>query len=115
MSCEPAVFTSNMSPAKLASVVHTADNSRLNISYIGNISTANLSLFNAFLVSQLTLNLISVGQLCELGFSVYFSDRGCVVQEPETVQIIGIGHRVGRLFELVSLLTPSKVVLFVLP
>ena len=74
MTSEPAVFTSNVSREKPTSAVHMADNSKLNISHIGDISIANLSLSNAFLIPQLTLNLISVGQLCELGFGVYFSD-----------------------------------------
>jgi len=56
------------------------------------------------------LNLLSVNQLCELGFGVYFSDRGCVVQDPLTRQIIGTGRKVGRLFELVSLKVPSQPV-----
>ena len=79
MTSEPAIFTSNMNLANPDSVLHMADKSKLNISHIGDILSANSSLSNAFLVPQLSLNLISVGQLCELGFGVYFSDRRCVV------------------------------------
>jgi len=53
-----------------------------------------LSLSSAFLVPQLTLDLIALGPLSELEFGIYFSDCGCVVQEPHVGQIIGIGCRV---------------------
>lgn len=108
MTYDSAMFTSNINPVKTS--VHTANNSKLNVSHTGDISTASLALSDAFLVPQLTLNLISVGQLCELGFEVYFSKRGCVVQDPQTGQIIGTGRRVGRLFQLISLMVPPKAV-----
>ncbi|XP_010270824.1 PREDICTED: uncharacterized protein LOC104607033 [Nelumbo nucifera] len=76
----------------------------------GTISTPRLSLPNTFLVPQLSLNLISVGQLCELGLEIHFSSRGRTVQDPQTGKIIGTGRKVGRLFELSSLQLPSLVV-----
>ena len=100
MTSESAMFTSNISLVK-ASSIHTADNSKLNVSDIGDISNASLSLSHTFLVPKLTLNLIFVGQLCELRYKVCFSERG---------HIIGTGHRVGCLLELVSLAVPSTAV-----
>ncbi|XP_010263725.1 PREDICTED: uncharacterized protein LOC104601921 [Nelumbo nucifera] len=73
----------------------------------GTVSTSCLSLPNTFLVPQLSLNLISVGQLCELGFEIHFSSRGCTVHDPQTGKIIGTNRKVGRLFELSSLQLPS--------
>ena len=109
MTSESAMFTSNISLVK-ASSVHTADNSKLNVSDIGHISNASLSLSHTFLVPKLTLNLTSLGQLYELGYGVNFSKHGRIVQEPQTGHIIGTGHRVGHLFELVPLAIPSKAV-----
>ena len=43
----------------------------------------------------MTINLISVGQLCDLGLNVVFSSSGCYVQDPQTTQVIGIGRKVG--------------------
>ena len=108
MTSESAMLTSNIRPVTIAPSIHTADNSKLHISHIGDISTTSLSISDAYLVPQLTLNLISVGRLCDLGYGVYFSNRGCIVQEPRTGHIIGTGCRVGRLFELVSLSFPSE-------
>ena len=80
------------------------------VSHIGAISTRSLSLADVLLVPRLTLNLIYVGQLCELGFTVTFSDHGCIVQDPQTRKIIGNGRKVSRLFEVVFLEVPSMPV-----
>ncbi|XP_028119671.1 uncharacterized protein LOC114317169 [Camellia sinensis] len=59
-------------------------------------------------IHALQLNLISVGQLCELGLTVTFSANGCLVQDPQTRQILGIGRKHGHLFELLHLRIPHK-------
>jgi len=82
----------------------------LNVSHTGDISTTSISLSDAYLVPKLSLNLISVGQLYELGYEVYFSERGCIVQEPRMSKILRTGCKVGRLFGLVSLTVPSKAI-----
>ena len=78
MTSESIVFTSNINPIHIA-VVHTTNNSKLNVNHIGDILAASSSLSDAYLVPKLPLNLISVGQLCELGYEVYFLERGCIV------------------------------------
>lgn len=60
MTPEPVMFTSNIKHVN-TSPVHTTSNSKLNVSHTGDIWTASLTLSDAFLVPQLTLNLISVG------------------------------------------------------
>jgi hypothetical protein len=60
-------------------------------------------------VPNLSLNLLSVGQLCELGLELHFSKRDCDVQDPQTGQLIGTTHKIGRLFELSSLHLPPIV------
>uniref|UniRef100_A0A2N9GCA0 CCHC-type domain-containing protein n=1 Tax=Fagus sylvatica TaxID=28930 RepID=A0A2N9GCA0_FAGSY len=74
---------------------------------LGSVSTSTLSLSDTYLIPNLTLNLISVGQLCELGFDLWFGSSGCRVQDPRTNQVLGTGRRVGRMFELTSLHLPS--------
>jgi len=64
MTFEFAMFTSNIYPMNTVAI-HTADSSQLNVSHIGDISTTSLSLSDAYLVPNLSLNLISVDQLCE--------------------------------------------------
>ena len=65
-------------------VIQTVDNSCMFVSHIGGVSTSNLSLPNTFLVPKLSLNLISVGQLCDLGLDLHFSRTGCYIQDPQT-------------------------------
>lgn len=60
-------------------IIRTVDNSGLSLSYIGGISTSSLSLSNVFLVPKLLLNLISIGQLCDIGLEVQISHHGCSV------------------------------------
>ena len=63
-----------------------------------------------FHVPELSFNLLSVGQLCELGYKLVFDFSGVHVQDPCTSQIIGTGRRIGRLFELSSLHLPTTSV-----
>uniref|UniRef100_A0A2N9IYY0 Integrase catalytic domain-containing protein n=1 Tax=Fagus sylvatica TaxID=28930 RepID=A0A2N9IYY0_FAGSY len=90
--------------------ITTADGSAMTISHVGSISTPNLSISDVFCVPKLHLNLLSVGQLTELGLNLFFSSRGCLVQDSRTGQIVGSARKVGRLFELTSLHFPSSSV-----
>ncbi|GLU14187.1 hypothetical protein SLE2022_307710 [Rubroshorea leprosula] len=107
MSSITAHFSS-MSPNNSFPDNYSADGSPMNVSHIGNISTTSLTLPNALLVPKLSYNLLSVGQLCDLGFEVTFSAHGCHVQDPQTRQLLGTGRKVGRLFELNYLHIPDN-------
>ncbi|KAL5762227.1 hypothetical protein ACOSP7_018491 [Xanthoceras sorbifolium] len=107
MTSDPSLFLKKSSNPSLP-VIYTADGSSMNVQTVGHISTNNLSLSNAYFIPQLTLNLLSVGQLCDLGLDVLFSSSGCRVQDPQTGKTLGIGRKVGRLFELISLHLPSQ-------
>uniref|UniRef100_A0A2N9HR29 Integrase catalytic domain-containing protein n=1 Tax=Fagus sylvatica TaxID=28930 RepID=A0A2N9HR29_FAGSY len=99
-------LTSAHTPPVLPTIT-TADGS---VSHVGSISTPNLSISDVFCVPKLHLNLLSVGQLTELGLNLFFSSRGCLVQDSQTGQIVGSARKVGRLFELTSLHFPSSSV-----
>ena len=88
--------------------ITTADGSAMTVSYVGSISTPNLSVSNVFCVPKLDLNLLSVGQLTELGLNLLFSSRGCLVQDSR--MRVGTGSKVGQLFELTSLHFPYSSV-----
>jgi len=75
---------------------------------IYTISTSNLSVSDTYLVPKLSLNLLSVGQLCELGLELKFSKKGVDVQDSQTGQLLGTGYKVGRHFELSFLQIPSS-------
>jgi hypothetical protein len=89
--------------------IYTANGSHLDVSHIGSVSTHQLSMSDTYLVPNLSLNLLSVGQLCELGLELHFSKRGCDVHDPQTGQLIGTARKIGRLFELSSLHLPPTV------
>uniref|UniRef100_A0A2N9GD96 Reverse transcriptase Ty1/copia-type domain-containing protein n=1 Tax=Fagus sylvatica TaxID=28930 RepID=A0A2N9GD96_FAGSY len=102
-------LTSAHTPPILPTIT-TADGSAMTVSHVGSISTPNLSISDVFCVPKLHLNLLSVGQLTELGLNLFFSSRGCLVQDSRTGQIVGSARKVGRLFELTSLHFPSSSV-----
>ena len=106
MTPNSTIFTSK-SIVSNSPAIHTANGSSLPISHVGHVFVSNLSLSNTFLSPKFTLNLLSIGQLCELGLNVIFTSSGCRVQDPKTGLTLGIGRKVGRLFELVNLHIPS--------
>ena len=82
----------------------------MSVSHIGTISSPDLTIPDTYLVPKLSLNLLSVGQLCELGLDLHFSNRGVDVQDPLTGKLLGTGRKIGRLFELCNLQIPSHMV-----
>ena len=48
------------------------------------------------------------GTICyaELGYHIIFDYSGCIVQDPRTVQELGTGPRVGRMFPVDNLRLP---------
>ena len=88
--------------------IHTADGSLMEVSHKGPISLPSLTMPDTYLIPKLNFNLISVGQLCDLGYTLTFSSTGCSVQDPRTGQVIGNGRKVGRMFELTTLHVPSS-------
>ncbi|CAL5380597.1 unnamed protein product [Camellia sinensis] len=107
MTFDPTIFTPLSSTPHVPSI-HTADGSLLSVSHVGSVSTSHLSLSHVYLMPALTLNLISISQLCEHGLTVTFSRTGCLVQDPRTGQTLGIGRKHGRLYELIHLHVPDS-------
>uniref|UniRef100_A0A2N9HLK9 Uncharacterized protein n=1 Tax=Fagus sylvatica TaxID=28930 RepID=A0A2N9HLK9_FAGSY len=100
-------FFSHTSSTHHAPNIHTANGSTMLVRSIGTVSTSKLSIFDVFHVPQLSYNLLSVGQLAELGYHIILDYYGCVVQDPRTGQELGTGRRIGRLFEISSLRLPA--------
>ena len=88
--------------------IYTANGSPMHISHLGKVSTPSLSVPNVYQIPKLTHNLLSVGQLTELGFSLTFSSTGVVVQDSQMGQIVRTARKVGRLLELIFLHLPSS-------
>uniref|UniRef100_A0A151UDP3 Retrovirus-related Pol polyprotein from transposon TNT 1-94 n=1 Tax=Cajanus cajan TaxID=3821 RepID=A0A151UDP3_CAJCA len=107
MTSSSHVF-SDLSSRDRISHIHTADGSLMEVSHKGPISIPSLSMPDAYLIPKLNFNLVSVGQLCDLGYILTFSSTGCSVQDPRTGKIIGNGRKIGRMFELTTLHVPSS-------
>lgn len=75
----------------------------MSATHIGQVFTFNLSLLDTFLILNLILSLISVGQVCAIGMDFYFSRHGCCVQDPKIGRSL-----VGRWFELTLLHLPAQ-------
>ena len=76
------------------------------VSYEEIIFFPSLSLSETFHIPKLSLNLLSIGQLCELGVNILFINHGVNVQDPW----IGTSRKVGHMFVVHDLKIPSQVV-----
>ena len=90
--------------------IYTVDRTPMPVSHKGTITSPCLSLSDTFHIPKLSFNLLSVGQLCELGINLLFTNHGVDVQDPRTGQVLGTGCKVGRMFEVHDLKIPSQVV-----
>ena len=62
--------------------IYTFDGTPMPVRYKGTISSPSLSLSDTFHIPKLSLNLLYVGQLCELGVDILFTNYGVAVQDP---------------------------------
>ena len=62
--------------------IYTANSSPMHVSH-RNVSTPALFVSNVYQIPYLTHNLLSVGKLTKLGFSLTFSSTGVVVQDSQ--------------------------------
>ena len=71
MTSDPSIFTSKTRHV-IAPIVHIVDNSVIHVQNIRTINTPKLSISDIFHVPKVSLNLLSVDQLCELGVNIHF-------------------------------------------
>ena len=98
---------SQKTPLAPSPIIYTTDSSHMSVSHIGIISSPELTIPDTYLVPKLSLNLLSVSQLCELGLDLHFSNRGFEMQNPLTGKLLRTGRKIGHLFELCNLQIPS--------
>ena len=98
---------SNKAPLEHPITIYTANGTLMPVSQKGTISSLSLSLNDTFHIPKLSLNLLFVGQLCELGVDLLFTNHGVDVQDPRTGQVLGTGRKVGRMFKVHDLKIPS--------
>ena len=63
--------------------IYNSDGTPMPVSKKGTISTPCLSLSETFHIPKLSFNLVSVGQLCELGVDILFTNHGMDMQDPQ--------------------------------
>ena len=90
--------------------IYTVDRTPMPVSHKGTIYSPCLSLSDTFHILKLSLNLLSFGQLCELGIDLLLTNHGVDVQDPRMGQVLGTGRKVDRMFEIHDLKIPSQVV-----
>lgn len=94
MTSDLSLFTSLSSLSTSISVL-TVNGTSMSLAGIGSITTSGLCLSDVYYIPQLTLNLISISQLCASGYVVQFSSTSCYVQDPHSKKLIGTGRREG--------------------
>ena len=67
---------SSKAPLEHSITIYIADGTPMPISHKGTISSPCLSLNDTFHILKVSLNLLSVGQLCELGVDLLFTNHG---------------------------------------
>ena len=74
---------SDKAPLEHPITIYTADETPMPVSHKGTISSHCLSLSDTFHIPKLFLNLLFVGQLCELDVDLLFTNHGVDVQDPQ--------------------------------
>jgi hypothetical protein len=90
--------------------VQTADGTVCHITHKGSLCDSHFTVPNIFFVPELSMDLLSVGQITDHNCFVGFDDSSCFVQDLRTGEVIGTGRRrraAPRLYILDSLWLPS--------
>ena len=74
----------NKAPLEHPITIYIADGTLMPVSHKGIIPSPCLSLSDTFHIPKSSLNLLSVGQLSELGINLLFTNHGVDVQDPQT-------------------------------
>ena len=80
---------SNKAPLEHLITIYTTDGTPMPVSHKGTISSPCLSLCDTFHIPKLSLNLLYVGQLCELGIDLLFTNHGVDMQIPRQIKCLG--------------------------
>ena len=75
------------------------DNSKGKVKGVGKVAISNdHSISNVLYVASLSFNLLSVGQLCDLGFECLFIEKEVVVSNKDDDHVIFKGFRYNNLY-----------------
>jgi hypothetical protein len=97
-------------PVTEGTSVQIADGTLYHVTHKGSLSDSNFTVPNIFFVPELSMNLLSVGQITDHNCFVGFDDSSCFVQDRHTGDVIGTGRRrksSPRIYILDTLRLPS--------
>jgi hypothetical protein len=99
MTGDPRMFSSLEENGVCQDKITFGDNSKRKVKGIGKIAISNdHSLSNVLYVASLSFNLLSVGQLCDLGYQCLFTPNEVVVTNIDDKQVIFKGFRYNNLY-----------------
>ena len=73
--------------------VQTADGTPCSVTHRGSLRTSQFSVPVVSFVPQLSMNLMSVGQLADMNCFIGFDATSCYVQDRQSKAVLGTGHR----------------------
>jgi len=98
-------------PVTNATSIHTADGTLCHITHQGSLHSSHFYIPDVSCVPQLSMNLLSVGQIADMNCFVGFDDSSCFIQDRQSGSVIGTGHRSrdsSNLYVLDTLHLPSS-------
>ena len=99
MTSDPRMFTSLDEEVDGQERITFGDNSTGKVQGLGKVAISNdHSISNVLYVVLLSFNLLSVGQLCDLGFQCLFTEKKVVVSKKDNKQVIFKGFRYNNLY-----------------
>jgi hypothetical protein len=99
MTGNPRIFTSLDEDVAEQDKITFRDNSKGKVQGLGKVAISNdLSISNVLLVAPLSFNLLSVGQLCDLGLQCLFTPTEVVVSKMDDESVIFKGFRYSNLY-----------------
>jgi hypothetical protein len=97
-------------PVTEGTSVQTAEGTLCHVTHKGSLSNSNFIVPNIFFVPELSMDLLSVGQITDHNCFVGFDDSSCFIQDQHTWDVIGTGRcrqSLPRLYILDTLRLPS--------
>jgi hypothetical protein len=98
MTGNPLMFTSLDEDVDEQNKITFADNSKGKVQGLGKVAISNdLLISNVILVAPLSFNLLSVGQLCDIGLQCLFTPTKVAVSKMDDESVIFKGFRYNNL------------------
>ena len=87
MTGDPCMFTSLDEKVDEQERITFGDNSKGKVKGLGKLAISNdHSILNVLYVASLSFNLLSIGQLCDLGFQCLFTEKEVIVSKKDDDQ-----------------------------